>query len=161
MNDAISAQTINPYCPDGYRLPNQRELTLMNITLPEFLVRYTFYTYLFFHGEIKRWEYKDKTNRTGYGYSRGNIFLDSDNNITTTVRCVGMYTARISHQGIFDPYSKEVRQMDIRKVVKFKPTQGWINENRTPDSRGSGEKFKLGFADFPIHNGILTISRMI
>ena len=29
--------------------------------------------------------------------------------------------------------------MDIRKVVKFKPTQGWINETRTPGFEGSGE----------------------
>lgn len=28
--------------------------------------------------------------------------------------------------------------MDIRKVVKFKSTQGWIKETRTPGSGGTG-----------------------
>jgi hypothetical protein len=29
MNENVTNSTKNPYCPDGYRLPNQRELTLM------------------------------------------------------------------------------------------------------------------------------------
>ena len=89
MNDAISAQTINPYCPDGYRLPNQRELTLMRYYITgDFWSGIPFTRTYFSMGKLSDGKYKDKTNRTGYGYSGGNIFLDSDNNATTTVRCV-------------------------------------------------------------------------
>ncbi|WP_292269883.1 DUF4906 domain-containing protein [Butyricimonas sp.] len=88
MNDAVSKQSTNPYCPPGYRLPNQRELTLMRYYIPANFWSGTPFTRTYYSmGSLTDGKYKGKTNRTGYGYSGGNIFLDQGST-TTTVRCV-------------------------------------------------------------------------
>ena len=97
MNDAISAQTINPYCPDGYRLPNQRELTLMRYYITGDFWSGTPFTRTYFSmGKLSDGKYKDKTNRTGYGYSGGISSLTRTITQRQLSAVSGMYTARIS-----------------------------------------------------------------
>ncbi len=89
MNNNIS-NTIsgNPYCPSGYRLPNQRELSLMDLYLAD--APYNFFanasecftrTYFSFGTNGTQKENKG-------GYSRQQNVYVTQNQTTTRVRCV-------------------------------------------------------------------------
>ena len=83
----------NP-CPDGYRIPNQREFMLIYTTYPELTP-----------SQDESWVYMTKTgfsyngwggyvddygnaNRPGFAYDRGNMYLLDNANQAVRVRCV-------------------------------------------------------------------------
>ena len=89
LNDNITAASKNPYCPDGYRLPNQRELALMRYYLSSVSgvsgLNNKCFSRTYFstgtHGTKRE-------SKEGYGYNDGNIFLNSSSDNGNTIRCV-------------------------------------------------------------------------
>lgn len=89
INENITnSNTGNPYCPAGYRLPNQRELSLIyftgNITglsLPTMPTR-TYWSM----GTIGRNPYREDKNY--FGKNEGTLFLASPGQKATGIRCV-------------------------------------------------------------------------
>lgn len=79
----------NPYCPEGYRLPNQREMALMTI----YLQKYNFLsgkiitrTSFSFGSPTLGGTGKDPT-KLGFSWD-GNLFLSNNGFTVTTARCV-------------------------------------------------------------------------
>lgn len=71
----------NPYCPEGYRLPNQRELSLMSIYAKNFIGNNNMLTRTYYsrgvHGDQTD---TNKGNRTGFGMigSNGNMTVQPE-----------------------------------------------------------------------------------
>ena len=95
LNKKITdSDTGNPYCPQGYRLPNQRELSLMklnitNLDLPSMPTR-TFWS-MGKLGNVRPLKTGNDANKTYFGYNRnnGNLFLETGNGVPITrIRCV-------------------------------------------------------------------------
>ena len=92
MNNSLDTYGINPYCPDGYRLPNIRELTVYRFFIPNndktkaFNTGYAFSRTYWSLGS----EGLKKTSEYGWGASNQKMVMttDGDTHKTTTVRCV-------------------------------------------------------------------------
>lgn len=90
VNSAISDNQKNPYCPDGYRVPNQRELAIMNFYVPSLIESsYMSRTLWYFgpnggHPQDISWT----EDRAKYGFTiyDGNVSLQ--NQTLNTTRCV-------------------------------------------------------------------------
>ena len=77
VNTAINAGNNNPYCPEGYRLPNQMELAVMAyydvINSSTNMVSRTFWAY----GTDRTDGIAAKESKYGYIYAGGNLSLES------------------------------------------------------------------------------------
>lgn len=98
INETITSTGHNPYCPEGYRLPNQSELGIMTLTLPSSfwgnsVTRAPSRTY-FSKGyyAISTQQVNSERNKTGWVYSTsgssGNIRLPNKSEGTKQIRCV-------------------------------------------------------------------------
>jgi hypothetical protein len=79
----------NPYCPEGYRLPNQRELSLMSIYARSFIGNNDMLTRTYY----SRGVHGDQTdtnagNRTGFGMVGSNGNMTVQPNDISKSRCV-------------------------------------------------------------------------
>ena len=84
LNDAVTASTSgNPYCPSGYRLPNQRELAVMIYYVPDLVKGGQRFSRTYF-SKGNRGTQKDE--KQGYSYEQ-NLFL-TQTHVCTTPRCV-------------------------------------------------------------------------
>ena len=85
LTTAINAGNQNPYCPEGYRLPNQTELAMMkyyNVISKEMVSR-TYWAY----GSDRTDGVTAKEDKHGYIYAGGNISLESSGK-AFVCRCV-------------------------------------------------------------------------
>ena len=85
VTTAINAGNQNPYCPEGYRLPNQTELAMLkyyNVISKEMVSR-TYWAY----GSDRTDGVTAKQDKHGYIYAGGNISLQSGG-ATFVCRCV-------------------------------------------------------------------------
>ncbi len=85
VTTAINAGNQNPYCPEGYRLPNQTELAMMKYyeVIDNQMVSRTYWAY----GTDREDGIAAKENKYGYIYSGGNISLEGENK-NFVCRCV-------------------------------------------------------------------------
>ncbi len=85
VNTAINAGNKNPYCPEGYRLPNQAELAMMKYynAISAAMVSRTYWSLgvVGYGGSGK-----DEGNKYGFIYNGGNMSLESSAQFT--YRCV-------------------------------------------------------------------------
>ena len=88
VTTAINAGNQNPYCPEGYRLPNQTELAMMKYyeVISDDMVSRTYWS-LGVESGLNNKTGKDKQSKYGYIYSGGNISLQSGG-ATFVCRCV-------------------------------------------------------------------------
>lgn len=84
MNNLVTVDN-NPVCPEGYRLPNQRELSIMRYYTS--ILSSTHFCRTYFSMGAQGTNQKDPTKQ-GYGYQNGNIFLATDGYSSTVQRCV-------------------------------------------------------------------------
>lgn len=96
QNELDTSLGTNRFCPEGYRLPNQRELTLMHLYCKssfwnEVSQAYsrTYYSYGSNGGSNKK---VSEQNKTGWSRDGSNIYMENsstdDNHKATTSRCV-------------------------------------------------------------------------
>lgn len=94
INEAITNEGHNKFCPAGYRLPNQKEMAMMTLVLPlsywnTSAVRIPSRTF------FSRGHYGDNTDRPGnhllgfsYGPDKRDIFLPNRGQEASAIRCV-------------------------------------------------------------------------
>lgn len=85
VTTAINAGNQNPYCPEGYRLPNQTEMAMMKYynVLSGDMVSRTYWAY----GSDRTDGVAEKEDKHGYIYAGGNISLESSDK-AFVCRCV-------------------------------------------------------------------------
>ena len=94
INEAITNEGHNKFCPAGYRLPNQKEMAMMTLVLPESYwnpsaVRIPSRTF------FSRGHYGDNSDRPSnhllgfsYGPDKHDIFLPNKGHEASAIRCV-------------------------------------------------------------------------
>jgi len=91
VNNAIAQNQEHPYCPEGYRVPNQREMAMMDNYTPDIVGNgYMTRTKWFFGqaGEvILPTAWTEGREKYGFSISSGNVSLQY-NETGTTTRCV-------------------------------------------------------------------------
>ncbi len=89
FNDDITTSGSSEFCPDGYRVPNQRELALMDMYIPSIMGDNFFCRTFYSFGYYGATGIKKATEANKYGCMKGggNIHMTS-NDVATTARCV-------------------------------------------------------------------------
>lgn len=105
INDAVTAQGHNYYCPDGYRIPNMTELLLMESLLKSsFWGNAYFYpcrTY-FTHGALGSDQVDSENEKVGWVKHESRVYLADQGSRINGIRCVrdesrtGVITGAIS-----------------------------------------------------------------
>ena len=92
LNDYLNVPTNkNNACPEGYRLPNQRELTLMHYYTTGIMSGTNFCRTFYSFGARANAGYKitSEANKVGWAYNSDRIFLaEISNHTSTSQRCV-------------------------------------------------------------------------
>jgi len=96
MNDYLDANGFNPYCPEGYRLPNVRELSVYRNLIPDddktsvfiYSKSNTVFAFARSYWSLGVNGLKKVTNEYGWAASNQKILMDYTGHKTTTVRCV-------------------------------------------------------------------------
>lgn len=88
----IEAGRQNPYCPGGYRTPNQRELAMMLYYLTRTELPFGGWihsrTYWSFGSYLNTTHQFYKENKTGFNYDNGDGVISLDDNTGNYMRCV-------------------------------------------------------------------------
>lgn len=91
VNNALAQNQEHPYCPEGYRVPNQREMAMMDNYTPDLLEQgYMTRTKWYFGqaGEVVLdYSWTEGKKKYGFCINDGNVSLQNDRTGTTT-RCV-------------------------------------------------------------------------
>lgn len=92
MNNYLDANGINPYCPEGYRLPNVRELAVYRNLIPDSDKTSVFnkdniYAFTRSYWSLGSDGLRKVTNEYGWGANKQKILM-TYNHTTTSVRCV-------------------------------------------------------------------------
>ena len=91
MNNAITSQGHNYYCPEGYRLPNMREMLMMERLLPTGYWNngkaYPCRSY-YSHGKLGINPVENETQKIGWSKQNNRVALVDENYRMTGLRCV-------------------------------------------------------------------------
>lgn len=91
MNNAITSQGHNYYCPEGYRLPNMRELLMMERLLPtgywDSGKAYPCRSY-YSHGKLGNSQVSTETEKIGWSKQKSRVSLVNERSRVTGLRCV-------------------------------------------------------------------------
>lgn len=94
INPEITSAGVNPYCPPGYRVPNQVEMALMSAVLPKSyfpggspcMICRTYYSRGYYG--IPSEQITSEVGKTGFGFNGTKVFCANNNHTPLYTRCV-------------------------------------------------------------------------